>query len=77
MFARNDTGWTLYGLRRHPPPLWIDESPIMLCQRVRFQRKGVKRLIVLVPVNRRIKSAMTVMMAGTTRTVFLALWILP
>ena len=26
------------------PPLWIDESPITLCQRVRFQRKGVNAL---------------------------------
>ena len=26
------------------PALWIDESPITLCQRVRFQRKGVYTL---------------------------------
>ena len=26
------------------PALWIDESPITLCQRVRFQRKGVNAL---------------------------------
>ena len=25
-------------------PLWIDESPITLCQRVRLQRKGVNAL---------------------------------
>ena len=26
------------------PTLWIDESPITLCQRVRLQRKGVNAL---------------------------------
>ena len=26
------------------PALWIDESPITLCQRVRLQRKGVNAL---------------------------------
>ena len=26
------------------PHLWIDESPITLCQRVRLQRKGVNAL---------------------------------
>ena len=29
--------------------LWIDESPITLCQRVRFQRRRTLFLIVLVP----------------------------
>ena len=29
--------------------LWIDESPITLCQRVRFQRGRTKFFIVLVP----------------------------
>ena len=28
----------------HHSTLWIDESPITLCQRVRFQRKGVYTL---------------------------------
>ena len=28
----------------HPAALWIDESPITLCQRVRLQRKGVNAL---------------------------------
>ena len=27
-----------------PPSLWIDESPITLYQRVRFQRRGVNAL---------------------------------
>ena len=30
--------------RLSPLPLWIDESPITLCQRVRLQRKGVNAL---------------------------------
>ena len=29
---------------RHHLALWIDESLITLCQRVRFQRKGVNAL---------------------------------
>ena len=39
--ARNDG----YG------PLWIDESPITLAQRVRFQRGRTSFFIVLVPMN--------------------------
>ena len=31
-------------IRSAPVTLWIDESPITLCQRVRFQRKGVNAL---------------------------------
>ena len=42
-----------------PPHLWIDESPITLCQRVRLQRGRTSFFIVLVPMNGRIKSAMT------------------
>ena len=38
-------------------PLWIDESPITLCQRERFQRGRTSFFIVLVPMNGRIKSA--------------------
>ena len=41
------------------PALWIDESLITLCQRVRFQRRGTLFLIILVPMNGRVKSAMT------------------
>ena len=41
------------------PPFWIDESPITLCQRVRLQRGRTSFFIVLVPMNGRIKSAMT------------------
>ena len=42
------------------PHLWIDESLITLCQRVRFQRRGTLFLIILVPMNGRIKCVMTV-----------------
>ena len=42
------------------PPLWIDESPITLCQRVRLQRRRTLFFIILVSINGRIKSAMTV-----------------
>ena len=38
-------------------PLWIDESPLTLCQRERFQRGRTSFFIVLVPMNGRIKSA--------------------
>ena len=31
--------------------LWIDESPITLCQRARLQRRRTSFFIVLVPVN--------------------------
>ena len=31
--------------------LWIDESLIMLCQRVRFQRGRTSFFIILVPMN--------------------------
>ena len=39
------------------PHLWIDESPITLCQRARLQRGRTSFFIVLVPMNGRIKSA--------------------
>ena len=41
------------------PHLWIDESLITLCQRVRLQRGRTSFFIVLVPMNGRVKSAMT------------------
>ena len=36
---------------RRATTLWINESSITLCQRVRFQRRGTLFLIVLVPMN--------------------------
>ena len=40
-------------LPTHTPPLWIDESLITLCQRVRLQRRRTLFFIILVPVNGR------------------------
>ena len=40
-------------------PLWIDESLITLCQRVRLQRGRTSFFIILVPMNGRVKPAMT------------------
>ena len=45
------------GMTDRAPPLWIDESPITLCQRERFQRGRTSFFIVLVPMNGRTKSA--------------------
>ena len=42
------------------PPLWIDESLITLCQRVRFQRRRTMFFIGTRTMNGRVKSAMTV-----------------
>ena len=39
-------------------PLWIDESLITLCQRVRLQRRRTSFFIILVPMNGRVKFAM-------------------
>ena len=45
----------------HPchPALWFEESLIMLFQRGRFQRRRTSFFIILVPMNGRVKSAMT------------------
>ena len=63
------------------PPLWIDESPITLCQRERFQRGRTSFFIVLVPMNGRIKSATTRATVVSSRysawRVPATLWILP
>ena len=49
-----------YSAWRVSSALWIDESLITLCQRVRLQRGRTSFFIILVPMNGRIKSAMTV-----------------
>ena len=46
-------------VRPRPLPLWIDESLVTLFQRVRLQRRRTLFFIILVPMNGRIKSAMT------------------
>ena len=47
--AWNDGEGTLGMTDRSALPLWIDESLITLCQRVRLQRRRTSFFIILVP----------------------------
>ena len=56
---RGNDGGGVHGVTGALPHLWIDESLITLCQRVRLQRRRTLFFIILVPMNGRTKSAMT------------------